>query len=76
MFNPIVQQSIQTNLTSILNGVRSGTIDARQEVLKLISNMSEQQKQQFRNMLPKVQGFAQQRSIPFENEMREINAHL
>ena len=74
--NPILSQfnqqnSQQNNLLSLLN-VR----DPKEQVMKMIDNMSPQQKVQFKNTLPQIMQFAEKQGIDTNNAFNEISARL
>ncbi len=73
MMNPLAAQG---RLTEIMNGIRSGSIDARTEVLKMIQNMSPEQRRGLQPLVEKAQRIAANCGIGMGDFMQEISGHL
>jgi len=64
------------NLMEIMQGVRTGTLDAKKEVWKMLGNMTPAQREVIKKSLPQIENIARQAGVSTENFNQEINAHL
>jgi len=64
------------DIFQMISGVKTGTLDAKAEVLKMISGMNPAQRKRISSIIPQVEQVARQAGIDVGNFKDEVSAHL
>jgi len=64
------------DIMQILNGAKTGTLDAKAEVMNMLSRMTPEQRQQAARYIPQVEQVAKQVGVDLGDFKQQVSAHL